>query len=198
MPGLRVGVDLDGVVYDFVGALRSYIHRTTGRPLASMPPADSWEFWSKQWKLDKEEFLRFYRDGILDGFIFSEGAPFPQAVESARELVALGHELHIVTSRAIPGAEDEARAATVDWLRRIGFPYESLTIASDKASVPTDIFIDDSMENYDRLDKAGHFPWLYTQMWNASHPGRRVLSWGEFSGIVQTTSSERRRAPARL
>jgi hypothetical protein len=180
-----VGVDLDGVCYDFVPALRGYIHGRTGRPLDTMPPALTWNFHSEQWGLSTEEFLMFFADGINDGRIFRHGEAYPGTAEALRGLSDEGHRVHIVTARRIPGAEAAAEANTVAWLADHQIPYESLTFSDDKDAVPTNIFIEDRDDNYDVLERAGHFPWLMSRPWNAHHPGRRVGSLGEFAEVVR-------------
>ena len=185
MTSLRIGLDVDGCMYDFVDALRRHIHQAIGRPLDSMPNAATWDFYKLQWGLSIEEFLGHCRDGVLAGVIFTEGDPYPGAAAATRALAAAGHELHVVTARAIPGAVAEAEAATAGWLERHSIPYSSLTVSAAKDAVPTDVFLEDDPANYDLLTTTPSMPWLYTQPWNAHHPGRRVHGWGEFYRVVQ-------------
>lgn len=188
---LSVSYDLDGVTYNFVEALRLSIHRRTGRPLETMPDAQTWEFYKHQWSMTTEEFLQHFADGINDGFIFRHGAPYPGAVEAMRRIADAGHEIHIVTARHIPGAEEMAERNTRAWLDEHNVPYTTLTFSDAKDIVPTDVFIEDRDVNYDALEAAGCFPWLITRPWNAHHPGRRVDTHAEFIAVVERLSSGR-------
>ena len=68
-----------------------------------------------------------------------------------RRLEEAGHNLHIVTARLVPDAEQAAADSTRRWLATHHIPHTSLTITSDKAAVPTDIFLDDSTDIYNGL-----------------------------------------------
>jgi uncharacterized HAD superfamily protein len=182
---LDIGVDLDGVCYDFVTGLRQFIHATTARPLESMPPALTWNFHADQWGLSSEEFMSFFADGVNAGHIFRHGDAYPGTVSALRGLAADGHRVHIVTARRIKGAEAAAEASTVAWLAEQGIEYESLTFTADKDEVSTDIFVEDHTDNYDVLDAAGNYPWLITRPWNHHHRARRVDSLDEFARVAR-------------
>lgn len=188
---LDIGKDLDGCSHDFVNGLRTWIHRSTGRPLATMPDALTWDFAVEQWGMTTDEWLGHYRDGVEAGFIFSFGDPLPGAVEAVQRLAEQGHRLHVVTARGITGQESIVEGITRDWLDRHNLPYASITIASDKPAVAAqlgldrfDCFIEDAGHNYDLLDAGGHNPWLITRPWNTYHPGRRVEDWDGFCEVV--------------
>jgi 5'(3')-deoxyribonucleotidase len=178
---VRIGVDLDGVCYDFVGALRKWIHESTGRPLATMPDAECWDFFKYQWNMPTAEFLRLFDAGVAAGRIFRFGPPLPGAVAGVQALQDAGHEIHIVTNRPQPGAREN----TLRWLAQHRIPFDSLTFSADKTCVPTDVFIDDNIENYEALRAAGVSAVFYDQAWNRSHDGVRVHSWDAFVALCE-------------
>jgi hypothetical protein len=181
---LDIGVDLDGVCYDFVGALRTWINGATGRALDTMAPAQSWDFWRDQWDLSLDEFLGFYADAVHAGFMFIQGDSYPGAIAGFRRLAEAGHRLHVVTARAPRGAVEQAEINTRIYLEANQMPYTSLTFSDRKGDVPTDIFFEDAVHNYVALEEAGFHPWLYTQGWNESFPARRVSGWPQFEEVV--------------
>jgi hypothetical protein len=189
MRTLNIGVDLDGVVYNFVDALREWIHESTAKPFDEMPPAQEWNFY-RSWGLTGAEFLSLYAAGVNAGRIFRHGVPYPGSVENMRALTRDGHQLHIITSRAIVGAEAAAARNTEHWLHDYDIPHASLTISADKHLTPTDIFLEDSPANYDALEAADRHPWLYTQAWNTFHAGRRVVSWYQFRSIANALATQ--------
>lgn len=168
---MRIGVDLDGVVYEFVDALRSLLI-WRGRIVEPVPPATHWSFY-KDWGLTTPEFL----DILCEGIVFLTGHPTAGAIRGLVRLRNAGHTIHIVTHRS-------AEAATETWLHTHGVPYDSLTFSEDKTCVPVDVFIDDRKENYDAIEAAGILAFLYDRPWNAGHPGRRVANWAQFTQEV--------------
>lgn len=190
MRTLSCGVDLDGVVYDFVAALRSWLNLSTGRDLATMPDAAVWAFFSEQWGMTTSEFLEAMSSGVAAGHIFVEGAPYPGATEALASILDAGHQVHLVTDRALPGLEEVCAAATAAWVARWGIPHTSLTISADKTVLRTDVFVDDRVENYDALEAAGMNPWLFSRPWNAAHPTtRRVADLAGFAAVVHRLSA---------
>lgn len=186
---LEVGVDIDGCLYDFVDEIRAYIHTSTGRSLTTMPDARCWTFYKQDWGMTTPEFLAAFRDGVNAGHIFTIGDPRPGALAALTRIASGGHQIRIVTSRSIAGAEEAAAVATRDWLARWAIPHVSLTITDDKTSVPTDIFIEDNVENYLALDATGTEVYLLDRPWNTHHDGRRVADWNSFADRVDALAT---------
>lgn len=178
----RVGFDLDGVVYDFRQALSDHLVAQGMLDCTVDRVHPNWDFY-EGWGLDLNGFLKHFKDGVDAGTIFRIGEPLEGAVEATKRLAAAGHTVHIVTDRSVgtePGASARATAA---WLADHGFVFHSLTISSDKTSVPTDVFIEDKLENYDALVAAGVDAYLVNREWNEIPGGddrQRVDSVAEF------------------
>jgi hypothetical protein len=185
---LDVIVDLDGVCYDFIHALRKYRKFKHDIPYSKMPENHSWNFFSDEWGMTLDEFISTCQQSVAERHLFWEGSPLTGTEYALEWLHEQGHRIHIVTDRS-GLAGDLAREATEHWLSTHSLPYTSLTISADKTAVRGDIAIDDRDINYDALDAAGSFPWLRDQPWNYAHPGRRVRSWGEFIDQVHALSA---------
>lgn len=186
---LNIGLDIDGVLYPFAEVFTAWAEYRLKLPTGSLPLPRSWHFYADQWGLRTEDFLDLYRQGVEAGVVFSIGRPLPGALAAVRALADAGHRIHYVSARAIPGVgHGLARERTEQWLTTWGFPMTgSLTIADDKSSVPTDVFLDDAPHNHDELLSAGHpCPVIWAQPWNEEHPGRRVTSWDEFLTLVRS------------
>jgi hypothetical protein len=162
---LRVGFDLDGVVYDFRRAMSDYL-LSTGRLHCRLEDAlPDWDFFIG-WGMSLDEYLALYREGVDAGIVLRLGDPLPGSVEATRRLAEAGHSIHIVTDRSIGTARGVSARHTAAWLAEHGFVFDSLTFSSDKTSVATDFFIDDRWENYvarQRVDMDCH---LLTRPWN--------------------------------
>lgn len=182
---MRVGIDLDGVCYDFAASVREYLCNTAGVADAdACPDPTRWEFY-EDWGLDLPAFLDAFHAGVDAGVIFSHGDPHPNVAEAFRWIKAAGHSIHIVTDRAMgqPGSSERATAA---WLNRHGLTFDSLTFTSDKTVVNLDVMVDDKLENYYALEAAGVKSYLLTRAWNQhdAHPRRRVLDLLHFAEVI--------------
>lgn len=155
---MRVGIDLDGCVYDFTSSLRYYISKTTGRPESEMGPPTTWNFFTDDWGYTLEEYLKFCAEGVDAEVIFKYGPPMPDAVQTLRKLRSKGHTLHIITDRSFGHRSQEN---TREWLQNWGVPYDTLTFSKDKTVVPTDAFIDDRPKNIIELRDVGCKAYLY-------------------------------------
>jgi FMN phosphatase YigB (HAD superfamily) len=182
---MRVGVDLDGVVYDFARHVQRYLIEHEGHDASALAYLASWNFWI-DWGWDDERFARACDAAVDAGVLYATGEPNAGAVEALRRIAAAGHELHVVTARAAGTASTAALVATETWLETYGIPYSSLTMSADKTVVPTDVFVDDSLPNYDALVAAGVRAYLLNQPWNAPFDDgrRRVSDVAEFADAI--------------
>ena len=124
--------------------------------------------------------------------MFANGEPHQGTQEALTTLAVAGHELHIVTARDFGSAPGASERATLRWLEEYGIPYTSLTISHDKTSIPTDIFVEDYLPNYEKLRAAGTTAYLVNREWNAPYnDGRnRVADIREFARVVLATAEE--------
>lgn len=182
---MRVGIDLDGVCYDFAASVREYLCNTVGThdPDRCTDPT-RWEFY-EDWGLDLPAFLDVFHEGVNAGVIFTHGDPHPNVAEAFAVIHGAGHSIHIVTDRSVgePGASE---AATAAWLDRHGLRFDSLTFSADKTVVALDVMVDDKLANYDALDDAGVEAYLLTRPWNqvSDRPRRRVLDLLHFAEVI--------------
>jgi len=183
---LKIGVDLDEVVYPFVSVFRRWLVEERGiRTAEECPFPAHWGFF-KEWGLTTDSFMEEFVAGVRAGYIFRTGEPIPGSIESLHGLAERGHELIFITARHVPGAECEARRATLKWLASHDVALSGLCISEDKGALQTDIFLEDAEHNYDSLEADGEtMPVFLTQTWNKDHPGRRVRTWEQFSEFAE-------------
>ncbi|MCL4413189.1 MAG: hypothetical protein M1522_00330 [Actinobacteria bacterium] len=185
---MDVGIDLDGCVYPFVEVLREWICRDTGRSPETLPIPERWGF-EAEWGFSLDEFHAHVARSVGSGVMFWQGGPIAGAIEALRQIAEAGHRIHIVTARFVNISNSKAGEALVaeatrSWLQHHNVPYTSLIFSDDKMSVATDIFIDDSPDNYAALELAGANPWFFDCPWNASLQGQRVHTWAQFVTVV--------------
>lgn len=192
--GVDVGVDVDGVLYDFVEALRHWLNVSTGRDRSTMPDALVWGFHGKQWGLTLEEFLRHYHEGVEAGVVFTHGSPYPGAREGLSALRSLGHRLHVVTDRAHVGSPGVSEAATRAWLEHHSLPHDTVLLSGDKTCIGARVFIEDRVENARALAAAGTGVVLLDRPWNQhleeSDRVVRACSWDEVPDLVERLASQ--------
>lgn len=188
---MRVGFDLDGVLYDFGNSVRRYLD-SIGTPYGwkdDKPEPHHWNFY-EYWGMDLAEFKQVCHDGVDAGYIF-QGDVRPNAIDSVRRVAELGHEVIIITDRQFGSKPENSHAATTEWLAQHGIEYDELVFSADKTAVPTDFFVEDKRENYDALRKAGVAAYLITRDWNIDEQyglkdGRyRINDISDYADIIE-------------
>lgn len=176
----RVGVDLDGVIYDFTESLRVYLE-AHGWTRAQMPEPVRWEFY-EDWGLPLPDFITACGDGVDAGVIFRFGAPINDAQYQLQRLRTHGHSIHFITDRSF-GTRSEENTGV--WIEEYGLPYDSLTFTRDKTAVPVDYMIDDKPANITALLGAGVDAALQDRLHNRDFStGWRVSSLREFVDLI--------------
>lgn len=182
---LRVGQDLDGVNFWFD---RSYVAGCIELGLlpADTPPhkAGRWDFFLDL-EHTVEEFVANCHQ-LADAGLLWHGQTIPGARTAWEAILDAGHEIHVVTDRSFGSHPVASQVGTRAFLRTNGLRYHSLTFTADKTSVPTDVMLEDKLENYDALDATACRPYLINRPWNQV-PGddrRRVDTHDEFVAEV--------------
>lgn len=173
---LRVGFDLDGVLYDFGESVRRYLEHTGQGHLYKSGPTKKafWNFY-EDWGWDAKQFVEFCNAGADAGFIFC-GPARPNAVATMNAVKRLGHEVVIITDRGFGKTPEVSHNHTRNWLSEHGFQYDELHFSADKTSQSTDIFVEDKLQNYDALTKAGTETYLINRGWNELEDERNRIN----------------------
>lgn len=166
-----VGVDLDGVCYDFYTKFADVTRLELGIDVDRRDTPNTWRFY-EAWGLTDDDFVDLMRIGVLRRGLWWEGDPYDNVVEGWQQLRERGHRLHVVTARAPDGAVDEAQAATHHWLNTVGLHADTVTFTSDKTEVctvatgPRVAMIEDSPANIAACRTAGITTLALDQPWN--------------------------------
>lgn len=178
-----VGIDLDGVMYDFATEFRKYCAFRLGR--TDLPEPRHWEFY-EDWGLDKDTFYSWLTEATVNDELFFTGKPYDNTIEGWQKLRSMGMRIHVLTHRHI-----EAVAQTSEWLRKHNFIPDSLHFGFDKAhleglAIDQAAAIDDYTKYYDEYEETGVKAFLRNQPWNSHHHGRRVDDLLDFANAVET------------
>lgn len=186
---MRIGLDVDNVLYPFGTVMTRWAERSKALAPGTLDDvALSWAWYRDQWGMTHEEFMDLFRQGVLAGYIFTEGCPTEGSVSAVRRLHDRGHEVVYITDRAIPGVDEWlAFDLTADWLNQHGFPNPgNVIITGVKHSVRTDVLLDDKPEHITAAHAAGHpMPLLWARPHNRRAGALfRVHSWHAFESII--------------
>ncbi len=184
---LRVGFDVDEVLYPWCRAFAHYLQTEEGWAPERTPTPTTWDFQHEWGMADRDEFLTLAGRAARSGLLHSWGQPLDGAVDVTQRLLAEGHTVHIVTARG-RGRDDATWTATKAWLDEHGIGYTTLDFAEDKTSVPTDIYLDDKIENVDAITAAGAVGVVmdapHNQVPDRTYVRTRVRSLEEYGSLV--------------
>lgn len=190
---VAVVADIDGVSFNFSGALAEVAQQITGLPATAFPPAEVWSFFKEQWGMTTQEYLDLVHTAISDHGLFELGAPLPGAIAGWRKLRDSGATIHVATNLEYGDVTGLAREQRERWLAAWGFDYDALTYGPDKGAVAQEYLalghtvyaIDDYAANFTDLTTVGARTYLAHQRWNRHVvTDQRVLDIDEFADVV--------------
>ena len=165
---MRIGIDCDGVLRDFIPALIDSIKTTHPEHADKILKSTSWEW---------EQWLPFWTDAETEKYVFEDnyidlfGVDVPPIQSSVEDWPKLkqwakenGHQLILVSAQ-----REHCEELTEAWLQRWGFMFDEIHFTHEKWSVDVDVLIDDSPEKLkkfnDRSVAYGNSI-CYKQSWN--------------------------------
>jgi 5'(3')-deoxyribonucleotidase len=128
---MRIAIDIDSTLHHYWDVLSEVSVRRFGIEL----PYEEQFTWGIT-RLRPEQLALCIDESHNDERILA-GSPYPGAVETVRRWHAAGHFVHVTSHRA-----PDRRAATAQWLQRIGLPFDDLHCSYDKVSRCTELEID--------------------------------------------------------
>jgi len=186
---LKIGIDVDGVVYDFVSAFRGLAQQTFGKDFPTT--SSDWDF--SNWGFTADEYKHLWTRvrGSLDWFLDNE-RPYSFAVESLSRLK--NHELYFITTRCPTQGESVLRQTQLQ-LNKLGVEFPTVVVRFDKGPVvkglSLDFYIDDYVENLKRAEECSPNTKLFlvSQTYNNQLPvpdsWSRINSLKEFAERIE-------------
>ena len=181
-PKIRLGLDLDGVIYNHADEFRELVAKERGCDIEELPVPKTWSFY-RDWGMTDEEFYFQLGKAAIRGQVFQKGKIYPEALESVTTLKDMGFEIVIITARQLSNNPEHMRIIrenTETWLLNNNVPYDELVIDNDKTRHSLNILVDDSITNIEAMIMTGNYAYIFDQPWNRQanlYP--RVTGWAD-------------------
>ena len=165
---MRIGIDCDGVLRDFIPALIDSIKETHPQHANKIlvPESWDWETWLPFWTEDETEKYVF-EDNYLD-FFGPDCPPIKESVEDWKTLKRWaednGHELVLVSAQ-----REHCEEPTTEWLQKYGFDFDEIHYTKHKWAIDVDVLIDDSpakLKKFNEKSVVGGVSICMKQSWN--------------------------------
>lgn len=171
------GVDLDGVVADFIKGLKPIAAEWLGVPEESLTDEVSYGF--KEWNIgDDEAYNDLHRFALKERDLFATLPLIAGAAPALRRLSSRGVRIRIITHRLyIPWFHRQAVVQTLEWLEKHGIPYWDLCFMAAKSSVDAHVYIEDSPRNIKTLRDAGKDVIVFQNSTNRDMDPPGTSSW---------------------
>lgn len=185
---MRLGIDLDGVVANFIHGWMLRYNMEFGTHLTE----DQVEYWDAARDLthfaDLADFWHWAGASGNGPTVFRHLESYPGALETVEELAAC-HDIVILTMKP-----DWAAADTFAWISDHRIPTREVHLLRHKWRVDCDIYLDDSP--YALTDLVTNRPdalvCRFVRPWNQPVTGAvDVHDWNEFRSIVDREKGER-------
>ncbi|MDR3122668.1 MAG: 5'-nucleotidase [Treponema sp.] len=185
-----IGVDLDGVVGDFYGAMRRIAAEWLDKPLESL--TEEVDYGLEQWGIGEfGGYERLHRFAVTQRNLFRDMAPIKDAPATLRKLSMRGIRIRIITHRLfLKYSHRTTITQTVDWLDSHDIPYWDICFMADKGAVGAHIYIDDSPDNVKRLRGQNCRTIVFTNSTNRSLEGPRADTWQDVERLTLEAREE--------
>ncbi|MDR3146354.1 MAG: 5'-nucleotidase [Treponema sp.] len=184
------GVDLDGVVGDFYGAMRRIAAEWLDKPLESLSREVSYGL--DEWGIaEYGGYDRLHRFAVTQRNIYRDMEPIQDAPATLRKLSQHGIRIRIITHRLfLKYSHRISITQTVDWLDSYDIPYWDICFMNDKGAVGAHVYIDDAPANVQSLRDQGCRTIVFTNSTNRGLPGPRADSWLDVERLVMDAKEE--------
>jgi 5'(3')-deoxyribonucleotidase len=185
---MRLGIDLDGVVTNFVRGWMLRYNMEYGTALTE----DMVDHWDAARDLthftDLSDFWQWAGASGHGTTVFRNLEPYPGAIEALHEL-AICHDIVILSMKP-----DWAAADTYSWLADHRIPTREVHLLKDKWDVKCDIYLDDSPYAVSWLvdKRPKSIVCRFVRPWNEPVEGAiDIYGWDEFESLVEREKGDR-------
>jgi beta-phosphoglucomutase-like phosphatase (HAD superfamily) len=178
------GVDLDGVVADFIQGFKPIVAEWLGVPIASLTDEVSYGF--REWNLGTS-YDDVHRFALKERDLFANLPLIEGSASALRRLSSTGIRIRIITHRLyIPWFHRQAVVQTLEWLEKHGVPYWDLCFMASKSSVDANVYVEDSPANIQALRSAGKEVMVFRNSTNRDLAPPGTTQWKEVEQWVMS------------
>ncbi|MDJ0952162.1 MAG: hypothetical protein QNJ81_00655 [Acidimicrobiia bacterium] len=185
---MRLGIDLDGVVTNFIKGWMLRYNLEFGTNLTE-DRVDRWDAAGELTHFDDlSDFWQWAGASGHGPTVFRNLDPYPGALEALHDLAEC-HDIVILTMKP-----DWAAADTYAWLAEHRVPTREVHLLRDKWEVACDIYLDDSpFALHDLVNKRPQsIVCRFVRPWNEPIEGTTdIHSWNEFVSLVAQEKGDR-------
>lgn len=172
---LRIGLDVDGVLRNFVGALRREYAKDY--PKHRVKKIDKWDF-SDSFPIGKDIWTYAFETRIRE--IFTGADQYSYASGLTKWLKSQGHEIWIITTQK-KGTEH----FTLEWLKKNDIRYDHIVFTCDKHRIDCHVLLDDNVVNLEDFKTSlTGTPICMSRPWNNDWTGQRVVNLKDFQSLI--------------
>ena len=173
---MRIGIDCDGVLRDFIPDLINKIKETHPEHADKIGVPTSWDW---------EEWLPFWTEDETEKYVFEDHfeelfGPEASVIETSLKdwpilkkwAKAHRHKLILVSAQ-----REQCKELTEAWLHRWGFVFDEMYFTHKKHLVDVDVLVDDSPSKLGRFKKqsvTGGVPIVFRQTWNTKSQKSKI------------------------
>ena len=186
---MRIGIDIDDTMADTFDYLIPYISEFFDVDINSLKDNNiSYSNLPEEMKKRELEFAKKYYDKVIPNTPFKD-----KVAEYINKIKELGHKIIIITARDKTLYTDEYKT-TIEELNNNRINYDKLICNFDKAKVckieKIDLYIDDSIENCNKVSELGIETILFNSKSNIKDKTNlyRVDNWKEIYEKIKEVS----------
>ena len=173
---MKIGIDIDGVIRDFVTKLTEVYFRENPGHKQIRNDAYDLAYW---FPIGKEIYKFGYETHAEE--IYTEASSYPGAKEFLKKLNK-DYKLIFVTHQPNKSLE----SLTIKWINKNELPYQDIIFIKDKSIFKGGYLLDDCTQNLQRISEVGNSkPICFNQTWNQDWNGQRVNSYDKFLEIIK-------------
>lgn len=184
MSNFILGLDLDGVCFNYTGALRDFLCSDRGHSPEDLPDPTDWDFTG--WPLNGLEDYKVAHTAAVVSGIFASGSIIEGASESLWRLSNAGADIHIITNRFVgPGHHKLVVDQTMEWLDNHDIPFGGISFIKDKTKVDVDVLLEDAPHNLLDMMEVNKAVIAFDTLYNRHVDCPRVMNWVEAEEMIR-------------
>lgn len=180
---MNIGIDVDGVLRDFVNSFFKVYCREFKLDINTVPLSTDWGIY-KNVGISEERFNQIVYESELSHEIMFNALPYEGAIDQQRDLYfwakELGHTVSIITHQ-----KGLAYIPTINWLDSNGVLFDSLHFTKHKNLVKCDYILDDAPKFISLFANESTVAVYQDRSWNQNISGYRVNNIAEYLQLIK-------------